>query len=276
MNFINCTGNVNVELLRKTVVFWSENSFQHIATLLKITNGTTAVLQPFFKEKLQYFENLFKKIHCDFKEKNMPNANYANFLKINREFINLLERLKYEGFGGYPIIQQTVFHFIYEQRYINAVFGAKNFAGNILITQQFSPFFNHTLNCFYNQMYFWSIIGAMHPSLLMENNAFYNAINGYSKEFLTEITNNFNAVNFKLSELKKPVKKSALKEIFKEFCILNKNFTDFLISVKQNSLKIFTSPFIIKFPASFYTAVEHQLNEHRLAEEISGNIKKYL
>ena len=44
----------------------------------------------------------------------------------NRRLINLLERMKFEGFGGYPYLQQSIFHYIYEQRYINAIFGISN------------------------------------------------------------------------------------------------------------------------------------------------------
>jgi len=276
MNFINFSGNSSPELLRKTVVFWSENSFQHISSLLKSPSGTTAVLQPFFREQLKSFYEQFKAINQDFKEKNMPNSSYVGFLRLNQSFISLLERIKYEGFSGYPVLQQSVFHYIYEQRYINAVFGNKNMVGNVLITAYFLPFLNQSMNCFYNQMYFWSIIGSMHPSLLMGNNTFYNAINGYSKEFLTEVCNTFNRINFNLSSLKRPMKRNNLTEIFEEFMHLNCAFLDFLKLIKQNSAKIFISPSVIRLSADFYAAVDHQIAEHTLVDEINRNIEKVL
>ncbi len=276
MNFINCAANSTPELLRKTVIFWSENSFQHISTLLKSPNGTTAVLQPFFKEELKSFYEQFRVINQTFKEKNMPNSSYIQFLRLNQNFINLLERLKYEGFSGYPILQQSVFHYIYEQRYINAVFATRNLSGNVLITTNFLPFLNQNINCFYNQMYFWSIIGSMHPSLLMGNNAFYNAINGYSKEFLTEVCNTFNLINFNLSSLKRPIKRNSLVEIFDEFFHLNRTFLEFLKLIKQNSMKIFTTPAMTRLPADFYAAVDHQIGEHTLVDQINQNIEKFL
>lgn len=276
MNFINCGGNSSPELLRKTVIFWSENSYQHISSLLKSTNVTTAVLQPFFREQLKGFYESFVAINQAFKEKNMPNSSYVGFLRLNQGFINLLERIKFEGFSGYPVLQQSVFHYIYEQRYINAVFGNKNMAGNVLITAYFLPFLNQSINCFYNQMYFWSIIGAMHPSLIMGNNAFYNAINGYAKELLTEICNSFNRINFELSSLKKPIKKSALAQIFEEFKYLNITFLEFLKQIKQNSIKIFSSPSITRLPSDFYKGVDHMIGEHTLVAEINENIEKML
>ncbi len=276
MNFINCSGNSSPELLRKTVIFWSENSFQHISSLLKSPNGTTAVLQPYFKEQLKGFYESFVSINQAFKEKNMPNSSYVGFLRLNQSFINLLERIKYEGFSGYPILQQSVFHYIYEQRYINAVFGTRNAAGNVLITAYFLPFLNQSFNCFYNQMYFWSIIGAMHPSLIMGNNAFYNSINGYAKELLTEICNSFNRINFELSSLKRPIKKNALAEIFEEFKHLNITFLEFLKQIKQNSIKIFSTPAITRLPNDFYKTVDHMIAEHTLVDEINANIEKIL
>ncbi len=276
MNFINCGSSASPELMRKTVVFWSENNVQHITSLLRSVGGTTAVLQDYFKQQLKVFYDKFSSVGKAFKENNLPLSRYQEFLRINTSFINLLERIKFEGFSGYPILQQSVYHYIFEARYINAVFSAKNPNGNVQITLYFVPFLNANFGCFYNQMYFWSIIGAMHPSLLMGNNAFYNAINGYSKEFLTEVTNTFNAINFTLSSLKKPVKKNALREVFEQFSHLNLSYLEFLKEIKQSSPKIFTSPLVSRLPTSFYSGVDHQIAEHTLVREINVNIEKYL
>ena len=125
-------------------------------------------------------------------------------------------------------------------------------------------------------MYFWSIIGGMHPSLLLNNNAFYNALNGYAKEFLTEVCNKFNNINFRLSSLKKPVKRNLLYPVFEDFCKLNTEYSEFLNAVKQNSPKIFISPNFSRLPESFYSAVEHQISEHNLVAEINSNTGKYI
>ncbi len=276
MNFINCAAATSQELFHKAVIFWSENSYQHISSLLKSPIGTTAVLGDYFKEQLKKLYDEYKEINQIYKQSKGANSRHERFLRINRDFITLLERIKFEGFSGYPILQQSVFHYIYEQRYINAIFQAKNMVGNVLITEYFVPFYSQNLSCFYQQMYFWSIIAAMHPSLLMGNNAFYNSINGYSKEFLTGVTNSFNKINFELSSLKRPIKKSALTEIFNQFCELNAAFLEFLMLVRQNSVKIFTSPTVIRLNASFYGTVDHMIKEHTLVSQINGNISKVL
>ncbi len=276
MNFINCTASPSNVLMRNTVIFWSENIAQHITSLLKSPVGTTAVLADYFKEQLKSFYEKFMSINESFKRNNLPISFYQDFLRTNSGFVNLLERIKFEAFSGYPVLQQSVFHYIYEGRYVNAIFGAKNIAANLLITTYFLPFLNNSLSCIYNQMYFWSIIASMHPSLLMGNNAFYNSINGYSKQFLTDICNRFNQVNFSLSSLKKPVKRNGIRDIFEEFCRLNTEYLEFLIAIKQNSPKIFTAPSVTRLPASFYSALEHQIAEHNLVDEINGNIEKML
>ncbi len=273
MNFINCQNNLSSEIMIKSVAFWSENSFQHIDSLLKSTNGTTAVLQPFFKEELLNLYEEFKKINQMYKQNNprlIPKP--AVFFKINLRFINLLERIKFEGFSGYPILQQSIFHYIYEQRYINAVFAVNNPVGNVLITEYFYPFQNNVYSCIYNQMYFWCIIGSMHPSLLMGNNVFYNSINGYSKEFLTNVCNSFNEIAFKLSQMKKPIKKVKLSEIFAEFEKLNSAFLEFLKLVKANNPRIFINVQNLRLSESFYAAVSHMIGEHTLVDEINKGL----
>ena len=273
MNFINCKNNISNEVMIKAVAFWSENSFQHIISLLKSPQGTTAVLQPYFKDELESLYEEFKKINQMYKSGNprlIPKP--AIFFKINARFINLLERIKYEGFSGYPILQQSVFHYIYEQRYINAIFAVNNPVGNVLITEYFLSFSNYTYSCIYNQMYFWCIIGSMHPSLLMGNNAFYNAINGYSKEFLTEICNKFNLIAFNLSSLKKPIKKLAILPIFEEFKALNASFLEFLKLVKSNNPRVYINSQNLRLSEAFYATVEHMIKEHTLVDEINRNI----
>lgn len=276
MNFINCTGAQSPELVKKTVIFWSENSAQHINSLLRSVTGTTAVLQEDFKQQLHTYYDMFLKIKEALSQKQFNSSIYTQFFGVNMGFINLLERIKYEAFSGYPILQQSVFHYLYEGRYINAILGFKNSVGNVLVTTYFLPFLNRSVDCIYNQIYFWSIIASMHPSLIMQNNAFYNAINGYAKEFLTGVCNSFNNINFALSSLKRPVKKASLSVIFNEFASLNNDYLEFLKAVKQTSPKIFTLPSAVRLPSSFYGAVDHQIAEHTLVTEINQNIGKIL
>lgn len=262
--------------MRKSAIFWSENIAQHLSSFLRSVTGTTAVLEGYFKTELKKYYEKFMNFNQNFKKGELPLSYYQEFLRVNSGLINLLERIKFEALSGYPVMQQSLFHYIYESRYTNAIFSAKNTVGNVLITNYFLPFLNNGFGCFYNQMYFWSIIGGMHPSLLLNNNVFYNALNGYSKEFLTEVCNKFNNINFRLSSLKRPIKRNTLGGIFEDFCKLNIEYLEFLKAVKQNNPKIFLTPNLTHLPESFYSAVEHQVAEHTLVSEINQNIAKYL
>ena len=262
--------------MRKAAIFWSENIAEHINSFLKAVPSTTAVLEDYFKGELKEYYHKFMNFNENFKKGERPLAFFQEFLRVNSGFINLLERIKFEALSGYPVMQQSLFHYIYESRYTNAIFGVKNMVGNVLITNYFLPFLNNGFSCFYNQMYFWSIIGGMHPSLLLNNNAFYNALNGYSKEFLTNVCNKFNNINYRLSSIRKPVKRNALTDVFRDFCALNSEYLEFLRAVKQTSPKIFITPNLSRLPESFYSAVEHQISEHSLVKEINTNIEKYL
>lgn len=270
MNYINCKDICLPEDMRKAVEFWSANTVGHIETLLKLKGSSAAVMQPYFTKELEDLLISFKKISALYKEKDafrLPVKPQLLFSE-NRKLINLLERMKFEGFGGYPYLQQTIFHYIYEQRYINAIFGVPNETVG-LITVRFSPMGTHPLVCIYNQMYFWSVIGAMHPSLIMGNEKFYRTASLHTREYLTEITNRFNSICFSLSSLKKPPARAELKRVFEVFCALNSEFLRFLKLIKSGGSGIYAAGSPTDMPQSFYKSLDHIIGEHTLVNEIS-------
>ena len=111
----------------------------------------------------------------------------------------------------------------------------------------------------------------MHPSLLLNNNDFATAINGYSKEYLRDTANSFNAICFSLSQMGKTNKKE-LTKIFNNFRQLNSSFLSFLISAKSGSPKVFTSTVKPALSNSFYKGVGHMINEHKLVSELCDAI----
>ncbi len=274
MNYINCKNNLPPETVRKTIVFWCENSIQHIASFLSAIKGSGAVLEDDFLREIKEIDLIFKSILSEYSstKSNLP-SRPAILFKTNTRFIALLERIKLEGVSGYPILQQSVYHYIFEQNYINAIFGVSVPQNSPLITVKFSPFYNN--NCIFNQMYFWSVIGAMHPSLLL-NNDFAVALNGYSKEFLRDTANGFNAICFSLSQMNKINNKKELTKIFNSFRQLNNSFLSFLISAKSGSPKVFTSTVKPSLTDSFYKGAQHMINEHKLVSELCDGIAEML
>ena len=269
MNYINCKDACLPADMRKAVEFWSANTVGHIETLLMLKGSSAAVMQPYFTKELENSLISFKKINALYKNEDafrLPAKPQVLFSE-NRRLINLLERMKYEGFGGYPYLQQTIFHYIYEQRYINAIFGVQNEAHG-LITVRFSPIGSYPFVCIYNQMYFWSVIGAIHPSLMIGNDKFYRSASLHTREYLTEITNRFNLIYFKLSGLKKPPVKGELKPVFDEFCRLNLEFLRFLRLIKENGGGIYAAGLPTDMPQAFYKSLDHIIGEHTLVKEL--------
>lgn len=276
MNYINCKDICLPESMRNAVEFWAKNTVDHLGSLLKLGNTTTAIMQPCFSSELKDLLSSFKKISGLYSgdSTGLPTKPQLLFSE-NRRLINLLERMKFEGFSGYPYLQQTIFHYIYEQRYINAIFGVQN-ENRGLITVRFSPIGGYPLVCIYNQMYFWSVIGAMHPSLMMGNEKFYRSASLHTREYLTEITNRFNLICFELSSLRKPPVKSELKKVFESFYKLNLDFLRFLRLIRSNGGGIFTQGVPTDMPQSFYQSLDHMIAEHTLVKELNEGMEKSL
>ena len=269
MNYINCKDTCLPADMRKAVEFWARNTVGHIESLLRLKGSSAAIMQPCFTKELENLLNSFKKISALYSNEDafrLPAKPQVLFSE-NRKLINLLERMKYEGFGGYPYLQQTIFHYIYEQRYINAIFGVQNESRG-LITVRFSPIGSYPFICIYNQMYFWSVIGAIHPSLMIGNDRFYRSASMHTREYLTEITNRFNLICFRLSALKKPPAKNELKPVFDEFCRLNLEFLRFLKAIREKGGGIYTAGVPTDMPQSFYKSLDHIIGEHTLVKEL--------
>lgn len=269
MNYINCKDISLPEDMKRTVEFWARNTVGHIETLLRLKGPTATVMQPDFSSELEDLLKSFKKITSLYGGEDtvrLP-AKPRLLFEENRRLINLLERIKFEGFGGYPYLQQTIFHYIYEQRYINAIFGIPNETRG-LITVRFSPMGSYPIVCIYNQMYFWSVIGAMHPSLMMGNDKFYRSASLHTREYLTEITNRFNAVCFNLSRLKKPPTIAELKKLFEVFCRLNSEFLRFLKVIRSGKGGVYAAGAPTDMPQGFYKSLDHIIGEHTLVKEL--------
>ena len=275
MNYINCQNNISPALMRKTIIFWCENSIQHIGSLLSAFRGSGAVLNDEFLREIKEIELIFKSIFDEYSSSktNLP-TRPAILFKTNTRFIALLERIKLESVSGYPILQQSVYHYIFEQNYINAIFGVMVPQQTPLITVKFAAFYNN--NCIFNQMYFWSVIGSMHPSLLLNNSDFAAAINGYSKEFLRDTVNAFNNICFMLSSLPKSTNKNKLLKIFENFQQLNVSFLNFLESAYAGSARVYTSAASPRLSDSFYKSARHMIAEHKLVSELNESIAEIL
>lgn len=278
MNYINCKQTLTYELLEETIKFWSENSYQHIGVILNSHKNTDAILSNTFEKELTRLKNTFTDIYNS--TKNIQNNRElslisATFLNENQNFIKLLERLKFEGFNGYPILSQNIFHYIYEQRYINAILSNSTNDKNVLITLNFKPFKRSTLNCIYNHMYFWSIIGAMHPAILMGISPAGDVLPNALKNKLINIKNKFNAIAFMLSSIKRPISKKELSDIFINFESTNEEILQLLINMKNGKEEVLPAIFNTVLPESFYGALSHMISEHTYVKKLNKHFRQF-
>ena len=278
MNYINCKKALTPELLEETVKFWSQNSYQHIGVILNSYTNSDAILSYTFQNELVRLKNTFTDVYN--KSNNIKNNKElslisAAFLFENQNFIKLLERLKFEGFNGYPILSQNIFHYIYEQRYINAILSKTIPKSNILITVNFKPFKDTTLSCIYNHMYFWSIIGAMHPAILMGISPAGDVLPTALQKKLTNIKNKFNAIDFMLTSLKKPVSSKELFDIFINFETVNDEFLHLLTDMINGKEKILPDIFSSVLPQSFYGALSHMIAEHTYVKKLNKHFRLF-
>ena len=66
MNYINCQNNLSPAVIRKTIIFWCENSIQHISSLLSAFKGSGAVLNEEFLHEIKEIELIFKGIYDEY------------------------------------------------------------------------------------------------------------------------------------------------------------------------------------------------------------------
>ena len=66
MNYINCKKTLPPETIRKSIVFWCENSIQHISSFLRSVKGSGAILNDeFLIRKILFKKDLYVAL-CDF------------------------------------------------------------------------------------------------------------------------------------------------------------------------------------------------------------------
>ncbi len=265
MNLINANFLFTPKVMQQLLLFCSENSYQHISSFLSQNSNT----RPDFEKALSSLESSFK----DTYNAASSNADYkrlsAKFLGDNERFISLLERMKFENFGGYPIACQNIFHYLYEQRYFNALFLNNKNTHNVLITTTFNAEFKLSKSyLLYNNIYFWSIIGGMHPGILLANGKFTGLITQNTKKRLDSFRTRFNDVCYRLSSTRSRLNMNELNGIYIDFKKLNSEFYDFLTEIKNQASGIFI-PGSTPLPASFYNGIDHMIAEHSMIMRIS-------
>lgn len=251
------------------VKFWAENSFQHAEVLLKSGEPNGATLYPYFQEELTKLYDAFKEMY-DTLDKDEEISNPYDmiylFLTTNHYFIRLLERLKFEGYNGFPILYEITYHFLYEQLYVDQIFSSMFYSGykapeDVVIQGVFRKMGlgNSPLDCIYGHMYFWSLIGAEHCSILMSS-ATAPLPEKTNKQF-EKFRDLFNKCDYELSSIYDDLDVTNLGKVFMNFRKINMEFLEFLKDFQNDDTYL---PESLKktLPDLYFGVLQHIIDEH--------------
>lgn len=269
----------------EAVSFWAINDMQHIAVLLDSAHGVGAELFPTFRKTLKGLSKDFQDIADAIEQKPIKNPQQltTRFLKKNRELLDLLERLKFEGYNGFPVLYEAVIHFIYESEYANDVIRGVNplpMYGQLSVLFQIKfrnmGIGSNKMQCSYGQMYFWTIIGAQHPSLLMNVTPNEAAqLPQSTKDVFLYFINKFNRIAYEMSNMYPNLSKKKLRDIYEVYETTYREFFDFLMDFKNNDMLL---PYSLRrsLPKIFFGVLEHIIDEAQDALIMGEKIKRYL
>lgn len=267
-----------------TMKYWAKNSYQHIDVLLYSAMPYDAALSESYNKEMKRLYDAFQAIHEELnpakRERNIYHM-VKRFLTLNDHFVTLLERLKFEGFNGYPILYQLTYHILYEQLYVSEIFKP------LLNTRYVQPqdvlihadfrrggLGTNPLQCIYGQLYFWSIIGAEHPSIIMNiSPAEMRQLPEETIDELDNMTHLFNRINYKLTQIYPKLNKENLRMVLKEFDALNKEFLKILEKFSKNS-RYLPQAVRKRLPDIFFGILEHIIKEHQYAADLCNRILK--
>lgn len=286
MNVINCTDTFSEKLILDTIKFWSEKSYQHIEVLLNSDSPSGPILFKDFEDNLKRLFTKFKDIYekTDSVQDTTELIYLLNdFLSINDFFIHLLEKLKFEGFNGFPYQYQIVYHILYEQKYIKELFRPIEYTHHInpesvLIYASFKQtgLGLTALECIYNQMYFWCIIGAQHPSIIDSLFPAEADLPKATQVMLVKITNEFNSIAHQLSKICPQLNKDSLSKLLKEFKFVNQEFLKLLDNFGEKNSQYFPDKIKKQLPKLFFGLLQHIEEEHEYVLNLCKRFEKYL
>ena len=277
MKYLTCGANGTVEEAMNTIQFWSENSFQHIDTLLA-QNGESEYFNKNIENQLSNISKEFKGYYKSSKSRNQLmqiNKLMKEFVSTNSNLIEIFQRLKFEGLNGYPLLYQEIYHFIYEQLYINCLF--KNYVAikpmtntSVIINAIFNEkqYYKNKMHCTYSTLYFWSLIGAEHSSIIETSIPNGMMLPKKTKDMFLKFKQDFNTMNFDLSQMYDDMNKTKLDMIERKFLKLNKEFLEFLNAIKTQNALLFPNLENISIPSMFDGLLEHIISEHKYIKEI--------
>ncbi len=264
--------------LVNTLKFWANNSYEHIDVLQNAYKTVGATLQPSFATELTELFTKFKNIDDAITYNKLPNdfdILCEEFEKCNRRFVYLLEKLKFEGYNGYPVLFETVQHFIYEQLYAKQVLdaGYKAKADKHYTQNMFTTSLNSKVTTLKGCMYFWSLIGAEHTSIIATVSPVEDKLPKLTLSLLANFRTIFNQINYILVEQDDVMSDDDLNQLAIYFIETNEQFLKLLNNFKQDNSELLPSYIKKELPPLFEGVLNHIIHEHERVLELMKSLQ---
>ncbi len=277
MDYISCTKQNSNKIVNMTLEFWIINSMEHITVILNSQQENGILLPDTFRSELTEISEKLSKVLTEVKKNYLINPRnlILNFLNINRHFINILERMKFEVINGMPFMYQFGIHLIYEQEYASEIFkmstsipSSKKCPSYPVIKFNSPLLSGSVMYCICSSIYFWSIIAAEHADFLI------NLIpNPYGADnILNSYRIKFNNICYIISEMKE-ITNSELYAVVQNFSKYSNILLNLIYEVYGTGVtdKLFdTSP---EYPNAI---IKHIANEHLYIKSICEDFEIYL
>ncbi len=252
---------------REALIFWTVNAFQHAEALIDFYDRSRARIDPYFSNALTEIGQSFRSLLTRIQESEGTGelrARIGEFISINFEFVEILNRLKFEGLNGYPYLMQILYHILYEQRYANDRFSFSSASSQNDFQNTGLP----AINCLYGALYFWSLIAAEHPAILLAIEPFSTALTGDVREEMVRLINAYNRINYQLTSLGNLLTVENLLPILTDFQKQNASFLSLLGRIRQKDRSLYATVEPPVLPPVFDLLLEHFTDEQELMDSI--------
>lgn len=281
MEYISCTKPNSNKIVNMTLEFWIVSSLEHIAVILNSQQENGISLPESFRSELTALSEKLSEVLTEVKRNYLisPRNLILDFLNVNRFFINILERMKFEVINGMPFPYQFVIHLIYEQEYASEIFRmntsipSSNKCPSYPIIKFNAPMFSGSvIYCICSSIYFWSIIAAEHTDFLT-NLIPMKVKNSYGAEhILNSYRSKFNNICYIISEIK-DMTNDEIYAILQDFSKYSNTILSLIYEVYGTGI---TDKILDTSPEYPNNIIKHIANEHLYIKALCEDFEKYL
>ncbi len=302
MHYVTHLHQPTPSLLSQTLCFWSEMTLHHIDVLLHIFEGSGAVLFFDFQKSLTaLLEQLNTLDACHPSTSTLPldkaptpdgrsrstssspfktssttvKGELNQFLAINQQFISLLERLKFEGFNGYPILLEIIYFFLLEATYAQNLFTSIAYEkqrSSVPFRMSFTFNTKNPLAITYTHLYFLATISTHHTSIVLTISPLEILLPDTTRNMIHNYKNQFNALTFDTSQCFSHLTSSDLSRLLNAFIPLNTSLIEVLEEFRRPSSTAFPRQIKEQLPDIFFEMLLHFIATHHYFDSLCKDL----